>query len=397
MQGTGERGPTREVSVVVFGPGAEVWQRFGHIGLRFRIADERARSEGATSDVLDVMYDWGRFEFGGVGFFLDFASGRMRYWMEPDDARLAVDFYVRELDRTVSEYVLDLNEAEIDRLITIVQTQDNESNRFYDYDYFRDNCSTAIRDAIDDATEGLLKSRWAGDDAAKSYRDLMRQHLPVGAVNVLLTLGIDFVAGRPVDRSLDVWESAFVPMEFGRSLESLRRDDGTRLVRETRTLNLTSTASNLERDRPLELRTALLLVGIAGAGLLMASRRVRWLGGTLVVLWTTWCAFGAIMMLGFWTLTAHWPTRMNENLLLLSPLSLLMLVMMFRRSWRGGLPVIAMMVVVLSLVGLAMKLLPGAQVNGPLLGMTIPMHLATWFVVSRWSRRDGTSETRSMA
>jgi hypothetical protein len=332
------------------------------------------------------MYDWGRFEFGGARFFLDFAKGRMRYWMEPDDPRLAIEYYAREADRTVIEYVLDLNEAEVDRLITIVSAQDTDANRFYDYDYFRDNCSTAIRDVIDEASDGLLRSRWVGGELMGSYRELMRQHLPVGAVNTALAIGIDFVAGRPVDRPTDAWEASFVPMEFGRLLEELRRDDGTRLVRESRTLNLTSTSANLERDRPLDFRAALLLVGVAGAGLLLAVRRRRWLGGAIVVLWTLWCSFGAIVMLGLWTLTSHWPTMSNENVLLLSPLSALMLVMMLHRRWRRALPTMALMIVMLSLVGLAIKLLPGAQANGPLLGMTIPMHGAVWFVVSRWRR-----------
>jgi hypothetical protein len=91
-------------------------------------------------------------------------------------------------------------------------------------------------------------------------------------------------------------------------------------------------------------------------------------------------------MLGLWTLTSHWPTMSNENVLLLSPLSALMLVMMLHRRWRRALPTMALMIVMLSLVGLAIKLLPGAQANGPLLGMTIPMHGAVWFVVSRWRR-----------
>ena len=59
------------VYVMTMGPGAEIWERFGHIGIGVR----------DSSTGVDSLYDYGRFSFSDPGFLVHFLQGRMRYWM----------------------------------------------------------------------------------------------------------------------------------------------------------------------------------------------------------------------------------------------------------------------------------------------------------------------------
>ncbi|HQY89050.1 MAG TPA: DUF4105 domain-containing protein, partial [Tepidisphaeraceae bacterium] len=88
-----------KVSVLVFGPGPESWQRFGHIAIRVN-PDPRYRS--------DVCYDWGRFDFEAKGFFTKFIGGQMTYSMGPQLSADSITFYKNHLDRTITEYDLNL-------------------------------------------------------------------------------------------------------------------------------------------------------------------------------------------------------------------------------------------------------------------------------------------------
>ncbi|MGH7657530.1 MAG: DUF4105 domain-containing protein, partial [Gemmatimonadales bacterium] len=57
------------VSLVTYGPGQIVWERFGHNALRIR---DRAAG-------TDISYNYGMFDFAQPNFILNFVQGRMYY------------------------------------------------------------------------------------------------------------------------------------------------------------------------------------------------------------------------------------------------------------------------------------------------------------------------------
>jgi hypothetical protein len=68
--------------------------------------------------------------------------------------------------------------------------------RYYDYDYYRDNCSTRVRDAVDQVLGGELRRLVSG-----AGRLTFRQHtLRLVGDTPWLYFGLDVALGAPTDR-----------------------------------------------------------------------------------------------------------------------------------------------------------------------------------------------------
>jgi hypothetical protein len=89
-----------------------------------------------------------------------------------------------------------------------------EENRYYYYDHFLDNCTTRLRDMIDQATHGALH---AGADMPYplTFRELGRRGL---AGMPALLVASDLVAGRQIDQYPTVWQAMFHPDVFRREI-----------------------------------------------------------------------------------------------------------------------------------------------------------------------------------
>ena len=68
-----------------------------------------------------------------------------------------VDFY-RRLGRTITLQRLNLTAQQKRRLRADLRRNALDENKYYRYDYFVDNCSTRLRDALDRALDGALRA-----------------------------------------------------------------------------------------------------------------------------------------------------------------------------------------------------------------------------------------------
>ena len=96
-----EPGSHLRISVITIGPGALVWERFGHNAIMVE--------DTLTGDAL--WYNYGMFDFGARDFWPRFIRVDMRYWMAAGDVRSELGFYMRA-NRTVWLQELDLSPAE---------------------------------------------------------------------------------------------------------------------------------------------------------------------------------------------------------------------------------------------------------------------------------------------
>ena len=154
-------GPGSELSVtlITFGVGEQVWERFGHNALW--IHDARLGT--------DVAYNWGLFDFEQPGFFRRFLTGDTKYWMAGEDAYTMVTAY-HNIGRPITLQRLNLTPTQALALRDFVEHNALEENKYYRYDYFRDNCSTRLRDAIDRALGGALRAATDTMHTTMSYR-----------------------------------------------------------------------------------------------------------------------------------------------------------------------------------------------------------------------------------
>ena len=119
---------------------------------------------------------------------------------------------------------LNLTPAQKDSLAKFVAWNAQPENRFYHYDYFRDNCSTRVRDALDRVLGGVIKRATENVASGTTYRSHTRrltQDAPWVYLGTLLGLG------RPVDRPISRWEEMFLPVRLHNDLRGIRVKDAS--------------------------------------------------------------------------------------------------------------------------------------------------------------------------
>ena len=366
------------VTLVTFGLGQEVFERFGHNALSFH--------DAAT--LQDSAYHWGLFSFNEPGFLLRFLTGDTNYWMGAVDARLLVESE-RSRGRPVTLQRLNLTPAQALQLREVVRTNAREENKFYRYDYFRDNCSTRLRDALDGVLGGAIKRASDTVMTTTSYR---RESVRLTDGVAPVQAGIDVALGRPADVPLTRWQSFFIPMRLRDAVRTIRVTDAggatVPLVADEQVLSLPPGAvpvpeRNVAPGLTLRYGALGLLIAVLVLFLrvMMLSRRTAAWG--LALLGSAWSLFsgmlGIILVLA-WTATKHVFWAWNENLLLLTPLSLALVMLipaaiLSRRHERAA-RMVAAVVAGFGLMALLLTLLPGGQENLAIVAMLLPVHLA---------------------
>lgn len=354
------------------GPGPLVWERFGHNALWISDAESG----------VDLAYNWGMFDFDQPGFLARLLRGTMLYWMAPFRAGPMIEAYVAE-DRSTWIQELSLTDAQKAELKDLLATNALPENRFYRYDYYRDNCSTRVRDALDRALGGQLRTALAGVPSGTSYRSHARrllQGLPA------MYTGIQLVLSGKTDRPIDRWEQAFLPLELMRALRAVRVVDGAGvegpLVISERQVHRSVTATEPEEvpDRlPWYLAAGLALAGLP---VVLARRagRARILFGLVGIGWSAAAGAAGIVLAGAWLFTDHVFLYGNWNLLQVNPLSIVMAALLCplllgRRPPRVAI-VLGGVIGALSLVGMLAHVAPGiAQRNGEIIAVTVPANV----------------------
>jgi hypothetical protein len=361
------------VYLMTMGPGQRVWERFGHNAIW--IHDPINGS--------DQAYNYGLFDFRQENFLLRFAQGRMWYWMQGFPAQSYLELY-RRANRSVWVQELAIPPAARRELQHFLEWNERPENRFYHYDYYRDNCSTRVRDALDRFLGGRIRRQTAERATGRTYRfHTLRLTSNDPPIYTALLLAL----GHPVDRPISEWEEMFLPLALREHLRDVAVPDSTGaeqpLVRSERTLYLSTDPS--PPASPPNWTPGYLAIGLAlGAAMVLlaggASRAAGIAFLTLALGWVLLSGLGGLVLAGLWGLTDHVAAYYNENLLQLNPL-ILPLLWLVPSSLRKGpaairsATLLAGAIAAVSLLGLLLKLLPGFyQVNGSVIALALPVH-----------------------
>lgn len=375
---------------MTMGPGAEVWERFGHNAIW--IHDSIAGT--------DRIYNYGMFTFGRtVGEQLTFYR---RFLMGHPTYRLAVS---TDLDEVLAEYRwfgrdLDVQELRLppaDRLDLASRLAVNAEpdHAEYPYDYFLDNCSTRVRDMLDRALHGALRSHTQGRPAEGTLRFHTLRSL---TNSVPLYFGIDAGLGPPTDRPLDQWGEMFLPAKLAARIGELQvaGADGVTLPLVAATRRLVSAGRYTVAPEPPHWSWRFLLASLLVGGVLATGLRPGRggaFGRLLSRLWLLLIGLAGCLLLFLWLATSHAATVGNRNVLLFCPLAVLVAFgHRARRQDRNIVPWSTRLVGGSVLFGLVLALLPGwsGQENLPIAAATVVPTLIAVLVVSRSiTRRDG--------
>jgi len=393
-----EPGSDLTVYLLTFGWGDVVWERFGHNAIWIK---DRTRG-------TDVTYNWGMFDFNQPHFLARFLTGDTRYWMEAIDFAPMVQYYT-EHNRSILAQELNLTPAQRLKLQQFVQWNAQPQNKFYRYDYYRDNCSTRLRDALDHAVSGQLQLATVTRPTSGTYRRhtqrLMKGDTP-------LYTGVTLALGHPADKQLSMWEEMFLPVRMANDFRGIRLADSTGskipLVR--------SETALFTAGRPPEPSTPpnyfpwFVAAGILVAGVIIAlvrsaegGHRLAFFGATAIAtLWSLVAGGAGTALVIAWLFTKHYFMGRNENLMHFDPLSLALAVLIPLAVYgvRGGSRALKLsaFVAALSLFGFVLQGIPFFdQKNGEIIALALPINLAVWWTVHRLTHYRRTSLPSSAA
>lgn len=361
------------IGVVTMQPGQIFWERFGHNALL--VVDDDARS--ATS------YNFGFFDPNEPDFIARFVRGDMRYRLVA--LPLAQDLAVyRDAGRGVSIQWLDLPPAKAAAMAAALAENARPDNAAYGYQYFEDNCSTRVRDAIDVALEGGLRRQLEVRSNGSTHRS---EAVRLASPAWWMATGFDVGLGPHSDRPMSRWEEAFVPMRLAAALREVRTADGRLLVMGEEVL-LPHRQAPEPAEAPRAWWPALLAgLGVAVGVLLLGRRHLRGVVALAAPVWLLCTAAGALMLF-IWLGTAHRFGWANRNLLLLNPLCIVLLagawpVLRGRAvpRWMALAGVGVAVCAVLAFFALVLPAMP--QRNAPWVAFFLPVHAALAWVLWR--------------
>jgi hypothetical protein len=381
-----QRGPTAppakdslRIYLMTMGVGEEVYELFGHDALW--VHDPRVP--------IDSVYNWGVFDFRTPGFIPRFLMGHMEYMMAADPLDATIQFY-RALDRQVWVQELDLTDTEKTELVTFLHWNVRPENATYRYDYYRDNCSTRVRDAIDRVTGGQVRAQLKAIKTDETYRS---HTLRLMQGDKALVTGVEVLLGRPTDVKLTANETSFLPVELMKHLHAVRLDGGRRrLFKREFVLNEATRPPEPTQIPRLWMWFAPFGVALTALVLWLNARseggigRRRVLAVIVAILAATFGILGTIITVLI-TVTDHVAAHGNENIFMLNPLWLVIAVLAPRMilRHRGHRTIVWLvrfaaavgcLAVLLHLVGLS------RQPNWDAIALILPIELAiAWVLV----------------
>jgi hypothetical protein len=375
------------VKLVTFSPGDDVVAWFGHTALV--VEDARHNQQR--------LYNYGMFSFGD-GMLAKFAMGRLWFWVGQAPVLRTYEHYKNQ-NRDVRVLELNLSPKKSLELAEFLAENVQPENRDYLYHHYFDNCSTRIRDAIDEAIDGQMREA-SSFETGQTFRDHTRRH---SAHSPGMEMLLMFLMNDDIDDPVERWDEMFLPEELEEVVKEMEyeNEDGETvpLVRE----EVVYYESDREPvpDEPPTRWPVVLLVGLAvaagavGVGWRYFSTRARsWRVGFGLYNAVVGLAVGVpgLALFIMWVVTDHEVTFANENLLLGNPLTLLVaplglaLALGSERA-EGWLRQLWMVLAALGLALLPLKLVPVFDQNNLLPALLIlPVLVGFGFVW--WTSRE---------
>ncbi|HZG43922.1 MAG TPA: DUF4105 domain-containing protein, partial [Longimicrobium sp.] len=184
---------------LVMGQGRMVWEKFGHDAIW--IHDPAAGT--------DRVYNYGVFDFASPGFMSRFIAGNLLYELGVSDLQNTLYQY-EYFNRSVWGQELNLTAAQKRELQRLLEVNALPQNKDYLYDYYRDNCSTRIRDVVDRVIGGRLRAATEKVPTGTTYRWHSERLIAGDPVSYT---GITGGLGPAADHEISRWEEMFLPFK----------------------------------------------------------------------------------------------------------------------------------------------------------------------------------------
>ncbi len=153
-----------EISVLTCGVGNEMYTLFGHTALRVKDFNQN----------LDVVYNWGMFDFKTPNFYSKFVKGDLLYFLNVSDFNNFINDYTYD-NREVIEQQLNLTYSQKMAVWNEINRQLKGSDRYYTYGFIKNNCTTKVVDVINKTISAPLQTNFPKNNF--SYRYILNEGL----------------------------------------------------------------------------------------------------------------------------------------------------------------------------------------------------------------------------
>lgn len=306
------------ISLLTCTPGLELYSTFGHSALR--VFD--------STKGTDMIYNYGTFDFYDPAFYSKFTRGKLLYFLSVEKME---DFYaLYEYEkRGIAEQVLNFSCNEKMKLIAALEENAKEENKYYRYDFTRDNCTTRLRDIVEKYSSQPYISRPI-IHGETTCRKLIHEYLDKSG-QYWSELGIDILLGTPLDQKLTNREIMFLPEYLLKGFDSSSTAGKNLVVEKKLVLQSSLPPQTPSLLSPLVIFSILFLI----ITILSFSRKPA-IVKTLNIfdkIFLFFCGILGLLILFMWFLTDHYTTRNNFNIAWALPTHLIVLPLSFKKPW----------------------------------------------------------------
>lgn len=192
-----------QVSLITCDSGNESYSLFGHTALR--ITD--------TDNNLDVVYNYGAFDFTTPNFVAKFAKGDLQYFVIAHSFYDFIGQYNYE-QRSVFEQQLNIPLAYKQKLFDNLNTTLASEERYYTYKFIDKNCTSMVVDMLNKTlgSNVIFKKNYPD----KTYRAIL---YPYFDNFFYQKLGTSIIFGSKVD---EYATQIFLPLELHKNLQQIQ-------------------------------------------------------------------------------------------------------------------------------------------------------------------------------
>lgn len=200
------------ICLLTCSPGAELYSTFGHTAIR--VTD--------SANGIDMVYNYGTFDDRDPNFYVKFTKGIMLYALSNYSYQEFLQEYSYER-RSVIEQELLLTGEQKKNLYAALQENAKEENRYYNYYFHTDNCTTRARDMIEQRTGASVIFNNILPEKPPTYRNLIHTYLDK-ANQDWSKFGIDLALGNNLDEKVTNKQAMFLPDYLMKGVEAATAD-----------------------------------------------------------------------------------------------------------------------------------------------------------------------------
>lgn len=308
-----------EVSLLTCSSGEELYSTFGHSAIRVN----------DTVTGKDIVFNYGVFDFNTPHFYWKFIRGKLKYQLAIQYTDSFIRAYKSE-GRSVREEKLRLKQAEKMKLIQFLRINYLPANRYYLYDFFYNNCSSKIWDAVKKTANGDFRFDQSNYKPT-SFRVMLYPSLEDMDWS---RFGIDILLGTPADQIANFEEQMFLPEYLSDNMSHTYKTkvDGSRKMLLGPSILLVP--ERKEKDKQAGISPLVLFYFLLTAVLLLTLlvKRSKVLDG-LDYLFFSGIGLLGLLLVFMWFGTDHQAMSGNYNLLWANPLGIIFLFLVNRKKY----------------------------------------------------------------